>query len=100
MPIKPIEIDPAARDEARETFRWYAKRSLRAASAFMAELDAAVEAIQADPERFGLYMFGCRRRLLKRYPYLVVYRELSDKIQIVAVAHGRRRPGYWRERVN
>jgi plasmid stabilization system protein ParE len=99
VPIKPIEVDPAALDEAREAFRWYAKRSLRAADAFMAELDAAVAAIQRDPERFGPFMHGCRKWLLKRYPYLIVYRELVEKIQIVAVAHGRRRPGYWLARV-
>jgi hypothetical protein len=46
----------------------------------MAELDAAVAAIQGDPERFGSFMHGCRKRLLKRYPYLIVYRELADKV--------------------
>jgi hypothetical protein len=53
VPSKPIEIDPAALDEAREANLWYRDRSQRAASAIMDELDAAVDAIQADPERFG-----------------------------------------------
>ena len=96
---KPVEIDPAAEEELRESYRWYRERSLRAADAFMKEVDDAIDAIQKDPDRFGEFMYGCRRRLLKRYPYLIVYRELAETIQIVAVAHGRRRAGYWRDRV-
>jgi hypothetical protein len=37
--------------------------------------------------------------LLKKFPYLVVFREYPDHLFIVAVAHGHRRPGYWRKRL-
>jgi hypothetical protein len=37
--------------------------------------------------------------MLKRYPYFVVFRELPRKIQIIAVAHAKRRPGYWTKRL-
>jgi hypothetical protein len=33
-----------------------------------------------------------------RFPYSIVYKEAADKIMIVAIAHQRRRPGYWRRR--
>jgi hypothetical protein len=36
--------------------------------------------------------------VLRRFPYLIVFREGMEGIEIVAVAHGRRRPGYWRDR--
>jgi hypothetical protein len=40
-----------------------------------------------------------RRFLLHRFPYLLIYREREDGvIQILAVAHTSRRPGYWKER--
>ena len=35
---------------------------------------------------------------MRRFPYLIVYRTTSTAIQVVAVAHGRRRPGYWKTR--
>jgi len=39
---------------------------------------------------------GTRRALLEGFPYAVVYREVSnDEIEIVAIAHLRRRPKYW-----
>ena len=45
------------------------------------------------------YLHGTRRALLGRFPYFVVYRERSRKIEIIAVAHAKRRPGYWARRV-
>jgi hypothetical protein len=45
------------------------------------------------------YLRGMRRVMLHRFPYFVVFRELPHKIQIIAVAHAKRRPGYWRGRV-
>jgi len=36
---------------------------------------------------------------LKRFPYLIVFREMDSEIQIIAVAHGRRRQGYWKRRL-
>jgi hypothetical protein len=37
--------------------------------------------------------------VLKRFPYDIVVRELSEEILVVAVAHHSRRPGYWRDRL-
>jgi hypothetical protein len=46
-----------------------------------------------------LYFGNFRRLLLRKYPYFVVFRELPRRIQILAVAHAKRRPGYWRARI-
>ena len=45
------------------------------------------------------YLHGTRRYLMRRFPYLVVYRATPDKLQVIAVAHGKRKPGYWRNRL-
>jgi hypothetical protein len=37
--------------------------------------------------------------VLHRFPYLVVFREQTSGVEIIAIAHGHRRPGYWRNRV-
>jgi plasmid stabilization system protein ParE len=37
-------------------------------------------------------------RLVRRFPYVVVYRQIAARVQIVAVAHGKRKPGYWKRR--
>ena len=42
--------------------------------------------------------YGARRILLQHFPYFVVYRERSEDIHVIAVAHTSRKPGYWRHR--
>src|SRR5882762_4975331 len=48
------------------------------------------------PRRWPAGVHGTRRFLLHRFPFAVAYRELRSIIQVLAVAHARRRPGYWR----
>jgi plasmid stabilization system protein ParE len=93
-----IEILSAATAEAKRAKAWYAERSFETAAAFEAELRSAVERIRSDPERWPVYLRGTRRILLHTFPYLVVYRLLSDRILIVAIAHAHRRAGYWKSR--
>jgi len=59
----------------------------------------AVEKICEHPASFPPYLYGTQKCLLKKFPYLVVFREYRDHLFLVAVAHGRREPGYWRKRV-
>src|SRR5258708_2229916 len=99
MDPRPIELHPRAVAEAREARQWYEKRSTGAAAAFVAELDAAINCICTAPARWPAYLHGTPRYLLKRFPYGVVYREAATALQVIAVAHGRRRPGYWQRRL-
>jgi plasmid stabilization system protein ParE len=93
-----LDLHPEAVAEARAAREWYAARSELAALAFLAELDLAVARIQGAPQQWPRYIQDTRRYLMKRFPFFVVYRKLDDTIQLVAVAHARRRPGYWRVR--
>jgi hypothetical protein len=66
VPAEPLWLHPKAIEEARAAREWYLVRSPAAGEAFMAE-----------------------------FPFFVVFRETDARIEIVAVAHARRRPGYW-----
>lgn len=57
-----------------------------------------MERISSRPEAGGVYAESFRRALLHSFPFFLVYRILPARIEVVAVAHARRRPGYWRER--
>ncbi len=98
MSVLPLEIHPEAIAEAAAARRWYHSRSRDAANAFLVELDLGMENIRGNPEIYPLYLHGTHRYLLRRFPYLIVYRVASSAIQVVAVAHCRRCPGYWRTR--
>lgn len=84
--------------EATAAAEWYAARSATAAAGFEAELAEAESAIHTLPNAWPSFEHGTRRHLLRRYPFGVVYRVELQRILILAVAHGRRRPGYWRDR--
>lgn len=94
-----VEYLDEAIEEAEAAARWYAERSLSAAAGFADEMDLAVDAIEQNPDAWPQYDHGTRHYLLRRYPFGVVYRVEAARILIVAVAHGRRRPGYWKSRL-
>ena len=84
--------------EAAAAVAWYAERSSSAAAGFEADLHEAESAIRDLPNAWPPYDHGTRHYLLRRYPFAVVYRVEARRILIVAVAHGKRRPSYWRDR--
>jgi|SRR6185312_3239978 plasmid stabilization system protein ParE len=99
MTIRQAEIHPDALAEAEAAVAWYAERSEHAPAAFIEEIDKAIQSILNSPKRWPIFESDFRRIPLVRFPYLIVYREKSDDlIQILAIAHGRRRPGYWKAR--
>ena len=93
-----VRFHPDAVHEAEEARAWYASRSVLAASRFLAELDQALAEVTAHPERWPVGEGETRRFLSSRFPFALVYRLDGDHIEIIAVQHGRRRPGYWRDR--
>ncbi len=93
-----IEFHPAALEEAEAARDWYAERSLVASKAFVSELIHAVEQLAEAPDRWPHYEAGTRRYVFPRFPFSLIYRILDKKIQIVAVAHVKRKPEYWKDR--
>jgi plasmid stabilization system protein ParE len=98
MPQFAVEFHPLAADEVQAAERWYRERNDTASGRFQRELDVAIERISERPEAGSPYLSNTRRVLLRRYPFFVVYRVRGADLEIVAVAHARRRPGYWQER--
>jgi plasmid stabilization system protein ParE len=76
----------------------YAEDSETAALRFEAAVENALQAIVAAPEAFPEWDARHRHLILTRFPYYIVYREEGDTIHVVAIAHGRQRPNYWRHR--
>jgi toxin ParE1/3/4 len=100
VPTKRVEFHTEAGSEYDAAFDWYLERSPDAALEFDAELDRALARIIETPRRWAASSFSTRRFLLRWFPYILIYRERSSgDIQIVAVAHTSRKPGYWKERL-
>lgn len=81
-----------------ESFDWYAQRSTQAAVHFVNAVDAALSMIAAYPKRFAAVDDSHRECPVKRFPFRIVYRVTADRIVVVAIAHAKRRPSYWKNR--
>jgi toxin ParE1/3/4 len=99
MPSRPIVVHPAVIAETRAAVDWYRERSASAARVFVQEIDRAISRIAERPQIWPYYAHGTQRYLLRRFPFFVVYRQTSVRIVVVAIAHARRKPGYWKERL-
>jgi len=94
-----LEFAPEALAEARAAYLWYAEHSHSAAASFINEFDLTLDRIVRTPAAGSPHKRKIRKRRFQRFPYVVVYREITGGIEIIAVAHGSRRPGYWKKRV-
>jgi plasmid stabilization system protein ParE len=97
--MKPLHYHQLAESEIDGAHNWYMLQSQQAADGFYEELIPALNRIATQPRLYSPYMHGTQRIVLSRYPYSIVYRERLHEIQIVAIAHAKRRPGYWTKRL-
>ena len=101
---KPLRTEPEAGEELLEAARWYEQRQPGLGMEFFAAIAAAVEFIQQHPEAgspvpYVTEAVPAGRFILRRFPYSVVFLELESEIRILAFAHHRRHPNYWKERL-
>lgn len=98
-----LRLHPEAAIEITATAEWYDGESVGLGVVFLEELDRAFYNISEMPFTWPLWpdieeQLGVRRFLLDRFPFGVAYQVQADEIQIVAVAHLKRRHGYWSSR--
>ena len=99
--MKPMIFHANAEAEYTTAVAEYADIRSELAARFRAEVVAALRKIRRSPE-IHAFDFGtdCRRVLLRKFPYKVVYHDEGHRYLIVAVSHTSRDPGYWAERLN
>ena len=90
---------PDAEAELLEAVRWYAGKDKKLANRFLREFDAAINLIQASPDRSRLVEHDVRRFLMRRFPYGIYYRYEGDELRILVVKHHSRHPDYWKYRL-
>jgi plasmid stabilization system protein ParE len=88
-----------ADEELDEATAYLSERSVRAAQRFLTEVDDAIRLLLRFPRLGSPLPHDLRRLSLKAFPYRVIYRVEGEVIVVYAVAHVRRRSGYWRKRV-
>lgn len=87
--------------EYEETRDWYEGRREGLGESFTDEVDRAIARIAKSPTRWPVVFVKFRRVRLRRFPYYLYYHVVdASRALVLAVAHARRRPGYWRRRLS
>lgn len=94
----PYSFHPDADDELAEAASFYESRVRGLGKSFAGEVGRTISFIREFPDAGSPSGSAARKVLVDRFPYSIVYRHIEDSVVIVAVAHVRRRPGYWRRR--
>jgi len=85
--------------ELWEAVAYYEDKAAGLGLDFENEIERSVQTIAEHPECWPLRADGTRRYLTHRFPYLVVYTYQNHRIWILAIAHCKRRPSYWQNRI-
>ncbi len=96
-----IAVSSEAAEELAAAAVWYEAEQHGLGAAFLGEALRAVGVIADSPTAWPIAnrKRNVRKFLLARFPYAVYYVPRQDEILVLAVAHGSRRPGYWRGRL-
>jgi plasmid stabilization system protein ParE len=89
------EFHRLAERELNEAAQYYDREEPGLGSSFLQEVGRCLESIEAQPEEGAILRGSVRRRLLRRFPYALLYRIKPSGIRILAVMNLRRRPSYW-----
>ncbi|HEX2894292.1 MAG TPA: type II toxin-antitoxin system RelE/ParE family toxin [Marmoricola sp.] len=98
-----VHLHPEAAAELEETVVWYEQRHPGLGRRLLSAVDAAIEGIQLWPESAPAWSVSgssgaIRRSAVRGFPYRIIYTVGEETIEVLALAHDKRKPGYWRDR--
>jgi toxin ParE1/3/4 len=97
--VKQVTFHEDARAELAEASHYYEDRVPGLGQALIDDVEACVNEILEHPSACERVSKKLRRKVLSRFPYGLIYAVESDRIRIMAIAHFKRRPEYWRYRL-
>ena len=89
---------PDAIAEANAAADFYQDKQYDLARRFINHLNEVLDRIAIKPEVYREVEPGVRKIKLESFPYADIYRTRNTKVEVIAVMHLRRRPGYWMNR--
>ena len=94
-----VEFLDEAEQELADAVLWYESKQSGLGKRLRDEVAHVVSRIAEDPMLWREREGGYRRVNCPVFPYFVAYIIRKQKIIIVAVGHGHRKPGHWKSRV-
>ena len=90
----------AAEAELDDALAFYAGVHASLSTALLHDVENAERVIREQPQASRQLSGGVRVCWLRRFPYGLIYHVSGQEITVYAVAHMRRKPGYWRSRLS
>ncbi len=94
----PVAVRPDAQVDLRNARDWYDRQRPGLGDAFAVAVEKFLARIEALPELYAVTIHDVRQGKVKKFPYVVYYRVLADRIEVIAVLHGGRNPQAWQDR--
>ena len=95
-----VDVHPLAASEIDEADDWYFQVNPIVAANFREVVFTAPQRIGNQPLDFPVFEAPIRRCVLRGFPYVILFDIAGSRIRVIAVAHTRRRPGYWKDRLD
>ena len=96
--MKTVKFHLDAEDEMVKAAAYYETQQTQLGRRFLASVQDAINRVVLNPRLYPFIDLDVRQCLVKTFPLGVLFRELPDKIVIMAVMHLRRDPDYWKNR--
>lgn len=97
--MKPIIIHTEAIREFDSAIAYYEDQKIGLGLDLLSQVEETLGKIQQNPNLGTQHTIaGVRRYVIQGFPYLIFYVELEEFIWVIAIAHGKRRPNYWKKR--
>ena len=97
--MKPVILHAEAEGELAASSDFYESRRQGLGIEFEEAAKNALRLISLRPEQFPKAKYGSQRFAMRRFPFVIHFVELPDRIWVIAFAHASRKPGYWRSRL-
>ena len=91
-----VFIHETAEAEINEAADFYDLQALGLGTVFLDEIQHVIETVMRHPQAAMLLRGNLRRKLMAKFPYSPVYSVRPNEIRVLAIAHHKRRPFYWR----
>lgn len=90
-------IKPFAEEDAKDAANWYNEKREGLGNEFLLALEAALNAIQRNPNHYQVVYKGLKRALTVRFPYGIYFTVEEDTIYVLAIVHTSRSPKVWKK---
>lgn len=93
----PVDLHADALREMEDASAWYEGQRSGLGFEFVADVERVLARVAEAPGSFPAWRRddSAKKAVCARFPYVLLFDVESQRVLVLAVAHGRRRPGYW-----